>query len=200
MHSTIIKLKNYKETKHLKNKTLAEAFGVPNVTMSAWLRGINTPRAEALDMIEKFLENQNQNKTVSTSVQGLLEIVKLEDPEDILIALQNGETLIANKHRIAFENGILVKRSSTGDIVHINPTLCLDTPYFVERKIPLKLEVGKRYKDNSGKTWVIYREDKDLQGGHWFNGIQEHSGEQADFKDNGINICGDSTMDLVEEI
>ena len=189
MHSTIIKLKNYKETKNLKNKTLAEAFGVPDVTMSAWLRGINTPRAEALDMIEKFLENK------STSVQGLLEIVKLEDPEDILIALQNGETLIANKHRIAFENGILVKRSSTGDIVHINPTLCLDIPYFVERKIPLKLEVGKRYKDNGGKTWVIYRKDGDL-----FNGIQEHSGEQADFKDNGINLCGDSTMDLVEEL
>lgn len=193
MHSTIVKLKNYKETKNLKNKTLAEAFSVPEVTISAWLRGINTPRAESLNMIEKFLNNLP--KTQSTSVQGLLEIVKLEDPEDILIALQNGETLIANKHRIAFENGILVKRSSTGDIVHINPTLCLDSPYFVERKIPLKLEVGKRYKDNSGKTWVIYREDGDL-----FNGIQEHSGEQADFKDNGINLCGDSTMDLVEEI
>ena len=193
MHSTIIKLKNYKETKNLTNKTLSEVLSVNEVTVSAWLRGINTQRAETLNMIEKFLENQN--KTISTSVQGLLEIVKLEDPEDILMSLQNGETLIANKHRIAFENGILVKRSLTGDIVYINPTLCLDSPYFVERKIPLKLEVGKRYKDNSGKTWVIYRQDGDL-----FNGIQEHSGEQADFKDNGINLCGDVTMDLVEEI
>lgn len=189
MHSTIIKLKNYKETKNLTNKTLAEAFGVPDVTMSAWLRGINTPRAESLNMIEKFLENK------STSVQGKTEIVKLTDPEDILIALQNGETLIANEHRIALENGILVKRTSRGDIVHINPALCVDIPYFVERKIPLKLEVGKRYKDKQGRVWVIYREDGDL-----FNGIQEHSGEQADFKDNGINLCGDSTMDLVEEI
>lgn len=195
MHSTVIKLKNYKETKNLKNKTLSEAFGVPEVTISAWLRGINTPRAESLNMIEKFLENQNQNKTVSTSVQGKREIVKLTDPEDILSALQNGETLISNEYRFAFENGILVKRNSKGYIVHINPALCLDIPYFVERKIPLKLEVGKRYKDNSGKTWVIYREDGDL-----FNGIQEHSGEQADFKENGINLCGDSTMDLVEEI
>lgn len=187
MHSTIIKLKNYKETKNLKNRTLAEAFSVHEVTISAWLRGVNTPRAESLNMIEKFLE--------STSVQGKNEIVKLTDSEDILIALQNRETLIANEYRFAFENGILVKRTSKGDIVHINPTLCVDIPYFVERKIPLKLEVGKRYKDNTGKVWVIYRE-----GGEWFNGIQEHSGEQADFKENGINLCADSTMDLVEEI
>ena len=191
MHSTVIKLKNYKETKNLKTRTLAEALSVPEVTMSAWLRGVNTPRAEALDMIEKFLGNQNK----STSVQGKSEIVKLTDPEDILSALQNGETLIVNEYRFAFENGILVKRNSKGYIVHINPALCLDIPYFVERKIPLKLEVGKRYKDNSGKTWVIYREDGDL-----FNGIQEHSGEQADFKENGINLCGDVTMDLVEEL
>ena len=190
MHSTIIKLKNYKETKNLKTRTLAEALSVPEVTMSAWLRGVNTPRAEALDMIEKFL-----NKTVSTSVQGKIEIVKLTDPEDVLSALQNGETLIVNEYRFAFENGILVKRNRNGVINHINPALCIDIPYFVERKIPLKLEVGKRYKDNTGKTWVIYRQDGDL-----FNGIQEHSGEQADFKENGINLCGDVTMDLVEEI
>jgi transcriptional regulator with XRE-family HTH domain len=193
MHSTIIKLKNYKETKNLTNKTLSEVLSVNEVTVSAWLRGINTPRAETLNMIEKFLENQNQPK--STSVQGKREIVKLTDFEDILSALQNGETLIANEYRFAFENGVLVKRNSKGYIVHINPALCLDIPYFVERKIPLKLEVGKRYKDNSGKTWVIYRESGDL-----FNGIQEHSGEQADFKENGINLCGDTTMDLVEEI
>lgn len=190
MHSTVIKLKNYKETKNLTNKTLSEVLSVNEVTVSAWLRGVNTPRAETLAMIEKFL-----NKTVSTSVQGKIEIVKLTDFEDILSALQNGETLIANEYRFAFENGILVKRNSKGYIVHINPALCLDIPYFVERKIPLKLEVGKRYKDNSGKTWVIYRESGEL-----FNGIQEHSGEQADFKENGINLCGDSTMDLVEEI
>ena len=189
MHRTVIKLKNYKETKNLTNKTLSEVLSVNEVTVSAWLRGINTPRAETLAMIEKFLENK------STPVQGKSEIVKLTDFEDILSALQNGETLIANEYRFAFENGILVKRNSKGYIVHINPALCLDIPYFVERKIPLKLEVGKRYKDNSGKTWVIYRESGEL-----FNGIQEHSGEQADFKENGINLCGDVTMDLVEEI
>ena len=193
MHSTVIKLKIYKETKNLTNKTLAEVLSVNEVTVSAWLRGVNTPRAETLAMIEKFLGNQN--KTVSTPAQGKSEIVKLTDFEDILSALQNGETLIANEYRFAFENGILVKRNSKGYIVHINPALCLDIPYFVERKIPLKLEVGKRYKDNSGKTWVIYRESGEL-----FNGIQEHSGEQADFKENGINLCGDVTMDLVEEI
>lgn len=191
MHSTIVKLKNYKETKNLTNKTLAEAFGVPEVTISAWLRGINTPRAEALDMIEKFLEN----KTKSTSVQGKTEIVKLTDPEEILMSLQNGETLIANEHRIAFENGILVKRSSTGDIVHINPALCLDTPYFVERKIPLKLEVGKRYKDKEGRVWVIYR-----NGENCFNGIQENIGEQNDFEEDGVAHGIDSTKDLVEEL
>lgn len=189
MHSTIIKLKNYKKTNNLTSKNLGEVFGVKGVTVSSWLRGINTPRAETLTMIEKFLESK------STSVQGKREIVKLTDCEDVLIALQNGETLIVNEYRFAFENGILVKRNSKGDIVHVNPALCVDIPYFVERKIPLKLEVGKRYKDNSGKTWVIYREHKDL-----FNGIQEHSGEQADFKENGINLCGDVTMDLVEEI
>lgn len=194
MHSTIIKLKYYKETKNLTNKTLAEVLGVAKITVSSWFRGVNTPRGETLNMIEKFLEN------TSTPVQGKREIVKLTDPEDILTALQNGETLIANEQRFAFENGILVKRNSKGDINHINPALCIEIPYFVERKIPLKVEVGKRYKDNSGKSWVIYREDKDLQGGHWFNGIQEHSGEQADFKENGINLCGDVTMDLVEEI
>lgn len=193
MHSTVIKLKNYKETKNLTNKTLAEVMSVNEVTVSAWLRGINTPRAETLAMIEKFLENQP--KSISTSVQGKIEIVKLTDPEDILSALQDGETLIVNEYRFAFENGILVKRNRNGVIDHINPALCLDIPYFVERKIPLKLEVGKRYKDNTGKTWVIYRESGDL-----FNGIQEHSGEQADFKENGINLCGDVTMDLVEEI
>ena len=195
MHSTVIKLKNYKETKNLTIKTLAEVLGVNEVTVSAWLRGINTPRAETLNTIEKFLENQNQNKTQSTPAQGKIEIVKLTDPEDVLSALQNGETLIVNEYRIAFENGILVKRNRNGVIDHINPALCIDIPYFVERKIPLKLEVGKRYKDNSGKTWVIYRESGEL-----FNGIQEHSGEQSDFKENGINLCGDVTMDLVEEI
>lgn len=195
MHSTVIKLKNYKETKNLKNKTLSEAFGVPEVTISAWLRGINTPRAESLNMIEKFLDNQNQNQPKSTSVQGKSEIVKLTDPEDILSALQDGETLIANEYRIAFENGILVKRTSKGNIVHINPALCIDIPYFVERKIPLKLEVGKRYKDKEGRVWVIYREDGEL-----FNGIQEHSGEQRDFEEDGVAHGVDSTKDLVEEI
>lgn len=110
MHSTIIKLKNYKETKNLTNKTLAEALGVAKITVSSWFRGVNTPRGETLNMIEKFLE------TKSTSVQGKTEIVKLTDPEDILSALQNGETLIANDYRIAFENGILIKRTSKGNI------------------------------------------------------------------------------------
>lgn len=189
MHSTIIKLKNYKETKNLTNKTLAEVLGVAYPTFSGWLRGLNTPRAESLNMIEKFLESK------STPVQGKSEIVKLTDPEEILMSLQNGETLIINEHRIALENGILVRRNPKGDIVHINPALCVDVPYFVERKIPLKLEVGKRYKDKEGRVWVIYRE-----GEHCFNGIQEHSGEQRDFEEDGVAHGVDSTKDLVEEI
>lgn len=167
MHSTIIKLKNYKETKNLKNKTLAEA----------------------LNMIEKFLNN------LPTSVQGKTEIVKLTEFEDILSALQNGETLISNDQRIAFENGILVKRNQKGYIVHINPALCLDIPYFVKRKTPLKLEVGKRYKDKEGRVWVIYKENE-----NYFNGIQEHIGEQNDFEEDGVAHGMDSTMDLVEEV
>lgn len=150
MHSTIIKLKNYKETKNLTIKNLAEVLGVHKMTVSAWFRGINTPR---------------------------------------------GETLIANEQRFAIENGILVKRNSKGEIFHINPALCPEAPYFVERKIPLKLEVGKRYKDKEGRVWVIYREHET-----YFNGIQEHSGEQADFEEEGVAHGVDSTMDLVEEI
>lgn len=193
-------LKKYAEENKISQSKISKALGVNKNTTCAWFNGKNYPTLKFQKKIEDFLRKNNivnEEKTIITRKEydSRWEIVKLESVEEIIDALNNEEILISDNFLIKIEKGIIVKYDLMMKPLFINPALDFNYSYSVKRKKPIVLAVLKRFKDESGDIWYVYKEDSNFPS---YEALNENSGITRYFYKNGKSL--DSEINLIEEI
>ena len=212
MNEQIKKIKQIKNEKNISYSEMARMMGVKDCTLQKWIYNGSNPCGKNKALLEAFINNntkENEIFTQETVVEEQketvvvpkkqydkkFEIVKLETVEDIVDALNSGETLITDSFLIKMEKGLIVKYDVLMKPLFINPALDFSCEYSVRRKKPIVLSVLKRFKDEDGSIWYVFKEDSDL---HSYEALNEETGNVRDFHKNGL--CFDSETMLVEEI
>lgn len=214
MKNYVEKLRKYKEDKKITTKVLSDITGINYHTLSSWFQNKGLPRGKTKTLVLKFFEKEKetqelnsisepckseevQENTVITKAKynNKYEIVKLESVEEIIDALNNEEVLISDNFLIKIEKGIIVKYDLTMKPLFVNPALDFNCSYSVRRKKPIVLAVLKRFKDEEGNIWYVYKEDSNFP---LYEALNENSGVLRDFNKNGKSLNGE--INLIEEI
>lgn len=213
MKNYVEKLRKYKEDKKITTRALSDITGINYHTLSSWFQNKGLPRGKTKTLVLKFFEKEEsqtlngvsepckseevQENTVITKAKynNKYEIVKLESVEEIIDALNNEEVLISDNFLIKIEKGIIVKYDLTMKPLFVNPALDFNCSYSVRRKKPIVLAVLKRFKDEEGNIWYVYKEDSNFP---LYEALNENSGVLRDFNKNGKSLNGE--INLIEEI
>ena len=210
MKNYVEKLREYKKDKRISTKELSDITGINIHTLISWFSNKGrTPRhcGKTEKLVLEFFEKEklnsilepceNEEKTIITRKEydSRWEIVKLETIEEIIDAMNNEEVLISDNFLIKIEKGIIVKYDLAMNPLFINPALDFSCKYSVKRKKPVILAVFKRFKDENGDAWYVYKEDSRFPS---YEALNENSGITRDFYKNGKSL--DSEINLVEEI
>ena len=212
MIEQIKKIKQIKKEKNISYSEIAKMIGIKECTLSKWMYSGSNPCGKNKALLMAFINNntkeneifvketvvEEQKETVvvpKKQYDKKFEIVKLETVEDIVDALNSGETLITDSFLIKMEKGLIVKYDVLMKPLFINPALDFSCEYSVKRKKPIVLSVLKRFKDEDGSIWYVFKEDSDLQS---YEVLNEETGNVRDFHRNGFSF--DRETRLVEEL
>ena len=212
MKNYIEKIKQIKKEKNISYSEIARMMGIKDCTLQKWIYKGSYPTRKNKAILEAFIKNNTKEKEIFTQETVIeeqketivvpkkqydkkFETVKLETVEDIVDALNSGETLINDSFLIKMEKGLIVKYDVLMKPLFVNPALDFSCEYTVRRKKPVVLSVLKRFKDEEGSIWYVFKEDSDLQS---YEALNEENGVIRDFHKNGF--CFDSETTLVEEL
>lgn len=212
MNEQIKKIKQIKNEKNISYPEIAKMIGIKECTLRKWMYSGSNPCGKNKALLEAFINNNTKENEIFTEesvaeeqkeiivvqkkqYDKKFEIVKLETVEEIIDALNNEEVLVSGNFLIKAEKGIIVKYDLMMKPLFINPELDFSCEYSVRRKKPIVLSVLKRFKDEDGSIWYVFKEDSNLQS---YEVLNEETGNVRDFYRNGFSF--DRETRLVEEI
>lgn len=214
MKKYVEKLKKYKEDKKISVKTLSDMTGINIHTLTSWFANKGLPRGQNKTRVLEFFEKEKESQIIDSILEpckneeaqeeiivtkkkynNKYEIVKLESVEEIVDALNKGEVLTSDNFLIKIEKGIVVKYDLMMKPLFVNPALDFSCEYSVRRKKPIVLAVLKRFKDENGDNWYVYKEDSNFP---LYEALNENSGITRDFNKNGKSLNGE--INLIEEL
>jgi predicted transcriptional regulator len=196
----------YQKDNRLSQVQMAKKIGVSPITYSDYIKKKPKKRAMRQYAKNKFIDfyNEHIKKTQldllkPTPVKAKLTVetenVYLETAEEIINELSAGSVIhISNDSSKTFKmvDGIIVCFVNNNPI-SINPAILCSEKYYIVRKIPLKLEVGKRYITKTEQTVTIFNRDDQK-----FHGVVDGRNGFISFYPDGVS-CIHSDLDLIGE-
>mgnify|MGYP003293852571 CR=1 FL=1 len=181
---------------------LAKKIGIPYHTYYKFVKGGTKQMSKTRFKLCKFYNENIKNKVVEKPVveqkpqyKAKTEKVYLESVEEIISELKNGSEIYINdsEHSLKLVDDYLVCYKK-GGAISINPVILCSERYYVIKPIPLKLEVGKRYRAKNGSIVTIFNAD-----GHKFVGVVDGREGFVEYYPNGVHYY-ENEYDLVEEL
>lgn len=196
----------YQKDNRLSQIQMAQKIGVAPQTYSDYIK--KKPKSLTMRKLvkDKFIKfyNKHIKKTQlelleATPVEAKLtvetEIVYLDAIEEIINELSAGSVIhISSDSSKTFKmvDGIVVCFVNNNPI-SINPAILCSEKYYIVRKIPLKLEVGKRYITKTEQTVTIFNRDDQK-----FHGVVDGRNGFISFYSDGVSYVH-SDFDLIGE-
>lgn len=195
---TAAELKSYQKRNNLSTKDMCRLL---DVTYNTYMNFLNNTKMISLKTINKlntfYFSNIYKIEDVPERIEIKRKTVKvaLENEKDIIEELIEGNEIFETGTAYTYKmiKGVIVRYSS-GNPVSINAPILCSNKYEVEKPVPLRIEVGKKYINQNGEIVFIFLADKEAR--NYKGAVEGHEGFET-YNSEGVCECGDS---LIEEV